>query len=55
MYCHLAIAGVLANKLEQKTVIGRATENRLTIVATLNHVVRVAGKAETGKTGHKQL
>jgi hypothetical protein len=27
----------------------------LAIVATLNNVVRIAGKAEAGETGHKQL
>jgi hypothetical protein len=55
MHRDLALAGMLAQQVEQKSVIRRTTEYDLAIVATLNNVVRIAGKAEAGETGLPDL
>ena len=51
----LKLPRVVVEQVQEVTVISSVLEDRLPIIAPLDHMVRVAWKREPGKSGHLHL
>ncbi|MCY1557636.1 hypothetical protein D9M68_945030 [compost metagenome] len=49
---HLVLFGVLAQQFEQHFAVSIGFDDRLSVVAALDHMMGIAGNGEAGQTGH---
>lgn len=52
MHGHLELAGGVPQPPQKCTIVFVVMKNHLTIIASLNHMMRLMRHHKTGKTGH---